>query len=103
MEVSPNQRADRISVSNQALKRLEPKSVRSGKGHEQSLFGTDNWFLYQRILQGRWEGSTGTANGCAATKMASDTAFLKVHFLWDIQSAKKILNAEISFLCFCLG
>lgn len=80
MEVSPYQRADKIFVTNQALKRLEPKSVRSVKRHEHNLFGVDDCFPSQRGLQGRWEGSAGSVGGWLGTKMPSYAAFPKVHF-----------------------
>lgn len=59
MEVSPYQRADNSFVTNQAFKRLEPKSLRSLKGHKITLFGADPRFPPQRGLQGSWKGRAG--------------------------------------------
>lgn len=80
MVVSPFQRADKIFVTNQALKRPEPKSVTSRKGHEYSLYDADNSFPTQGGLQRAWKRSAGSADGCLGTKMPNYTAFPKVCF-----------------------
>ena len=80
MEVSPYERADKIFVANQAFKRLEPKSLRSMKGQEYTLFGADNHLPSQHGLQGSWKGSAESADGCLGTEMPYYAAFPKVHF-----------------------
>lgn len=80
MELSLYQRADKIFVTNQAFKRLEPESLRSVERQEYTFCGAGNRFPSQRGLQGAWRGGAGRADGWLGTEMPYCTTFSRALF-----------------------
>ena len=87
--VSSYRRADKILVTNQALKRLEPNIVRSRKGHEYALGGAGSCLPSQCGVQGSWKGSAGSAEGPLGTETPYHAAFPKVHICGKFKVQRK--------------